>query len=68
MYAIRSYYDEAEFRASYPRIAVVSDRMFCIDGDRITCAGGTAAIDLAVELLARACGRTKALKGRNNFV
>lgn len=54
---------EAEFRASYPRIEVVSDRMFCIDGDRITCAGGTAAIDLAVELLAQACGRTKALKG-----
>ncbi|MFZ6779259.1 GlxA family transcriptional regulator [Undibacterium sp. Ji83W] len=54
---------EAEFRASFPRIEVVSDQMYCFDGDRISCAGGTAAIDLAVEILARVCGRTRALKG-----
>ncbi|MNF51183.1 HTH-type transcriptional regulator CdhR [compost metagenome] len=54
---------EAEFRASYPRIQVQSEQLYCFDGDRISCAGGTAAIDLAVELLARACGRVRALKG-----
>lgn len=54
---------EAEFRASFPRIEVVSEQMYCFDGDRISCAGGTAAIDLAVEILARACGRNRALKG-----
>ncbi|MCY1407191.1 HTH-type transcriptional regulator CdhR [compost metagenome] len=54
---------EVEFRASYPRIPVVSEQLYCIDGARISCAGGLAAIDLAVELLARACGRTRALKG-----
>ncbi|MDT4863360.1 HTH-type transcriptional regulator CdhR [compost metagenome] len=40
-----------------------SEQLYCFDGDRISCAGGTAAIDLAVELLARACGRVRALKG-----
>jgi transcriptional regulator GlxA family with amidase domain len=54
---------EAEFRASYPQLEVVPGRLYSIDADRITCAGGTAAIDLAVELLARSCGRTQALKG-----
>lgn len=54
---------EAEFRASYPRIEVLAGQMYYFDGDRISCAGGSAAIDLAVEILARACGRTRALKG-----
>lgn len=54
---------EAEFRASYPRIEVLAEQMYCFDGDRISCAGGSAAIDLAVEILARSCGRTRALKG-----
>lgn len=54
---------ETEFRASFPRIEVMSNQMYCFDGDRISCAGGTAAIDLAVEILTRACGRTRALKG-----
>ncbi|MND43433.1 HTH-type transcriptional regulator CdhR [compost metagenome] len=54
---------EAEFRASYPRIQVQSEQLYCFDGDRISCAGGTAAIDVAVELLAQACGRVRALKG-----
>jgi transcriptional regulator GlxA family with amidase domain len=54
---------EAEFRASYPRIQVQSEQLYCLDGDRISCAGGTAAIDVAVELLGQACGRARALKG-----
>ncbi|MCG8291511.1 GlxA family transcriptional regulator [Pseudomonas entomophila] len=54
---------EAEFRASFPRVQVLTEQLYCIDGPRITCAGGTAAVDLAVELIARACGRARALKG-----
>ncbi|WDY55920.1 GlxA family transcriptional regulator [Pseudomonas sp. PSKL.D1] len=53
----------AEFRASYPQLQVVPDQLYCIDGTRATCAGGTAAIDLAVALLSQACGRARALKG-----
>lgn len=54
---------EAEFRASFPHLQVLPEQLYCIDGGRITCAGGTAVIDLAVELLSAACGRTRALKG-----
>lgn len=54
---------EAEFRASFPHLQVLREQLYCIDGARITCAGGTAAIDLAVELLSHACGRARALKG-----
>ncbi|WP_428431980.1 GlxA family transcriptional regulator [Photobacterium chitinilyticum] len=52
-----------EFHTAYPRIAVRTEQLYCIDGKRISCAGGSAAVDLAVELVARHCGRTKALKG-----
>ena len=54
---------EAEFRAAFPHLKVLRDQLYCIQGGRITCAGGTAAVDLAVELLSRACGRARALKG-----
>ncbi|SMF63524.1 MULTISPECIES: helix-turn-helix domain-containing protein [unclassified Pseudomonas] len=54
---------EAEFRATFPHLKVLRDQLYHIQGGRITCAGGTAAIDLVVELLSRACGRARALKG-----
>ncbi len=53
----------AEFRHAFPRIAVADELIYCFDRDRITCAGGTAAIDMAVELLSRHCGRMRAFKG-----
>ncbi len=53
----------AEFRAAFPRIDIRPEQLYCIDRKRITCAGGSAAIDLAVELLARHSGRARALKG-----
>jgi len=37
--------------------------LYLFDGKRVSCAGGSAAIDLAVELLVRHCGRARALKG-----
>lgn len=52
-----------EFRAAFPAIQVMEEQLYCLDGARISCAGGSAAIDLAVELLARHLGRTRALKG-----
>lgn len=53
----------AEFRVAFPKLEVASEQLFSIDNKRISCVGGNAAIDLAVELLAKHCGRTKALKG-----
>ncbi len=52
-----------EFRTIFPRIEIRTELLYCIDRNRISCAGGRAAIDLAVELLTRHCGRTRALKG-----
>ncbi|MGG2398815.1 GlxA family transcriptional regulator [Pseudomonas sp. SH1-B] len=54
---------EAEFRTSFPHLRLARERLYSIDSERISCAGGTAAIDLAVELLAHGCGRARALKG-----
>jgi transcriptional regulator GlxA family with amidase domain len=52
-----------EFRAAFPRIDIRTEQIYCFDGERISCSGGSAAIDLAVEILTSACGRTRALKG-----
>ncbi len=52
-----------DFRQRFPRVHATTGHLFRIDRDRITCPGGTAAIDLAVELLSRHCGRSRAVKG-----
>lgn len=52
----------AEFQAEFPDVEVESNRLFVIDGDRITCPGGASAFDLAIELIQRHCGRDRALK------
>lgn len=52
-----------EFEALYPKVEVVSDEAFLADDNIITCPGGTAAIDLAVELIARHAGYARASKG-----
>ncbi|CAM3670033.1 GlxA family transcriptional regulator [Bordetella sputigena] len=48
------------FRARFPGVRAVVDRLFIDEGDLITCAGSTAAIDLALYLVERHCGRDKA--------
>jgi transcriptional regulator GlxA family with amidase domain len=55
-------YHLADFRARFPRLQSVSDQIFLIDGDRITCAGGVAAIDLVGCLLERDCGLSRSRK------
>lgn len=52
-----------EFTTRFPDIDMRCDQLYLLDGQRISCAGGSAAIDLATELLSRHCGRQKALKG-----
>lgn len=54
---------QQEFSAAYPHIAIHSEALYHIDGNRISCAGGSATIDLATALLERHCGPTRALKG-----
>lgn len=51
-----------EFLARYPDVGDVTHDLYVVDGEAITCAGGTAAIDVAVELIARHCGPARAFK------
>ncbi|WJF89171.1 GlxA family transcriptional regulator [Paraburkholderia bonniea] len=48
------------FRTRYPQARAVVDHLFVDEGDVITCAGSTAAIDLGLYLVARHCGRAEA--------
>ena len=52
-----------EFEKRYPGVTVSTHDVFVIDGEAITCPGGVAAIDLAVELISRHTGRLRARKG-----
>ncbi|MBV9914413.1 MAG: helix-turn-helix domain-containing protein, partial [Sinobacteraceae bacterium] len=47
------------FKELYPDI-LVSDQLFVLDGDRITCSGGAAAMDLSLHLIRHARGDTLA--------
>lgn len=53
-----------DFRIAFPAHAIRGDRLFEIDGDRITCAGGAGAGDLATALIERHLGSRLAQKPR----
>ncbi len=55
------------FVQAFPHLQV-ENRLFTIDRDRITCAGGTAAIDLMLELIGRQHGRGLAARVADEFV
>ena len=57
-----------EFLARFPNVSVTTHEIYVSDGDRITCPGGTAAIDVAVELVMRHAGKARALKGLTEMV
>jgi transcriptional regulator GlxA family with amidase domain len=57
----------AMFRDRYPEIAV-SEQLYVIDRDRVTCAGGNAALDLMLHLIARRHGPALAQIVANGFV
>jgi transcriptional regulator GlxA family with amidase domain len=52
-----------EFGHAYPRLEIASEQLYCIDNKRISCSGGSAAIDLVVAILSRHLGQTRAIKG-----
>ena len=58
---------EAEIHLGLPEGAIepVADRLFIDDGDRLTCAGGAAAADLAAYLVERHLGKAWAMKSLN---
>ena len=58
---VHGYHDQ-DFRAAYPGVKTITDDIIVADRDRLTCAGGAAAIDIAALLIERHCGRDRALK------
>ena len=48
------------FQAQFPTLKPVTDKLFVDDGDLLSCAGSTAAIDLGLHLVTRHCGAAKA--------
>lgn len=60
-----SWYHHHDFMAEFPHHKPVSDRLFVVDGDRITCSGGGGVADLATLLIGRHLGRVVAQKSRH---
>lgn len=57
-----------DFVERYPQVKVSAHEVFVFDGNAITCPGGTAAIDVAVELVMRHSGKARALKGLADMI
>ncbi len=57
-----SWYHYHDLTQRMPDVVPVADQLFVVDGDRITCAGGAAAADLAAWLVERHLGRAWAQK------
>lgn len=55
------------FRECYPKIQV-SEQIFCVDNNRVTCAGGHATLDLMLHLIARRDGAALSQIVANAFV
>ena len=61
--ACLSWFHHDDYQTEFPGHEVVSDRMFLVDGGRITCPGGVGAIHLASWLIERHLGKGAASKG-----
>lgn len=57
-----SWFHRADFEAEFPHHLVVSNRMFVVDRERLTCAGGTSVVHLAAHLIEQALDRASATK------
>lgn len=57
-----SWYHYWDLKKTFPDVTPIADHLFVVDGPRITCAGGTGAIDLAAWLVERHIGRSLANK------
>ena len=56
------WYHFQDFRDEFPDAIAVTDEIFVVDGDRITCPGGASAADLGLYLVERHLGRQRAVK------
>lgn len=57
-----NWFHREDFQSEFPGNAVVTNRMYVVDRDRMTCAGGTSVVHLAAHLIEKRCGRGVAAK------
>jgi transcriptional regulator GlxA family with amidase domain len=57
-----SWFHREEFIAEFPKLNVQSERLFSVDRDRLTCAGGTSVVHLAAYVIERHFGHAHAIK------
>jgi transcriptional regulator GlxA family with amidase domain len=57
-----SWFHRDDFTREFPKLRLVSNRVFVVDRDRLTCAGGTRVVHLAAHLIEKHCGRAHATK------
>lgn len=57
-----SWFHRDGFLDEFPQCRVLSNQMFVVDRDRLTCAGGTSVVHLAAYLIEKAIGRANAVK------
>lgn len=57
-----SWFHREEFASEFPDCRIVSNQMFVVDRDRLTCAGGTSVVHLAAHIIERTVGRASAVK------
>jgi transcriptional regulator GlxA family with amidase domain len=57
-----SWFHREDFTMEFPRLRLVTNQMYMVDRDRMTCAGGTSVVHLAAHLIEKHCGRAFANK------
>lgn len=57
-----SWYHYHDLLREFPGVQAVADQLYVVDGDRITCAGGQGAIDVAAWIIEHHCGHAWAQK------
>ncbi|NDY93236.1 GlxA family transcriptional regulator [Ideonella livida] len=57
-----SWFHQEEFRAEFPGASLITNQMFVVDRDRLTCAGGTSVVHLAAHIIERRINRASAVK------
>ncbi|WP_237152043.1 GlxA family transcriptional regulator [Oryzibacter oryziterrae] len=63
-----NWYHYQDFLNEFPHHHPVADRLFVVDGDRITCPGGGSVADLASYIVEKSLGRAIAQKSRQILV
>src|SRR5262249_51847871 len=57
-----SWFHRDDFINEFPELKVISNQMYVVDRDRMTCAGGTSVVQLAAYIVEKHVGRAHAAK------